>query len=65
MYALSAHLDVDDLHVSETEVLAQKAEEMLRERFSINHTTFQFECRRGLIIDDALRVISSKESEDA
>jgi cobalt-zinc-cadmium efflux system protein len=65
MYALSAHLDVDDLHVSETEVLAQKAEAMLRERFSINHTTFQFECRRGLIIDDALRVISSKESEDA
>lgn len=65
MYALSAHLDVDDLRVSETEVMAQKGEEMLRERFSINHTTLQFECRRGLIIDDALRVISSKESEDA
>jgi cobalt-zinc-cadmium efflux system protein len=64
MYALSAHLDVDDLRVSETEVLAQEAEEMLGERFSINHTTFQFECRRGMVIDDALTGIRPKHCED-
>jgi cobalt-zinc-cadmium efflux system protein len=62
MHALSAHLDVDDLRVSETEVLAQKAEEMLRERFCINHTTFQFEHRRGFFVDDALTGISREKS---
>lgn len=55
IYALSAHLDVDDLKVSETEKLAQKAEQFLRERFHINHTTFQFECQRGVMVDDALK----------
>ncbi len=54
MHALSAHLDVDDLRVSETEELAQQAERFLRDRFNINHTTFQFECRRGRVVDDAL-----------
>jgi cobalt-zinc-cadmium efflux system protein len=55
MYALSAHLDVDDLKVSETEDLARQAEKLLRNRFDITHTTFQFECRRGKILDDTLR----------
>jgi cobalt-zinc-cadmium efflux system protein len=64
MYALSAHLDVDDLRVSETEVLAQKAEKILRERFHINHTTFQFECRRGMMVDDALTVLKKCSDDD-
>jgi cobalt-zinc-cadmium efflux system protein len=54
MHALSAHLDVDDLRVSETEELARQAERFLQERFNINHTTFQFECRRGRVVDDVL-----------
>jgi cobalt-zinc-cadmium efflux system protein len=54
MYALSAHVDVDDLRVSETEKLAQQAEQFLKERFSINHTTFQFECQRGRRVDEVL-----------
>jgi cobalt-zinc-cadmium efflux system protein len=46
MYALSAHLDVDDLRVSETEELALEAERFLKERLRISHATFQFEHRR-------------------
>jgi hypothetical protein len=64
MYALSAHVDVDDLRVSETEDLAKKAETMLSERFHINHTTFQFECRRGRVVDDALTGGLSKTCEN-
>lgn len=47
MYALSAHLDVDDLRVSETERLAREAERLLRDRSRISHTTFQFESQRA------------------
>jgi len=47
MYALSAHLDVDDLRVSETERLAREAEKILHDRARISHTTFQFECQRA------------------
>lgn len=54
MYALSAHLDVDDLRVSDTEGVAQKAQAFLKERFNINHTTFQFECRSGRTVDEVL-----------
>jgi cobalt-zinc-cadmium efflux system protein len=64
MYALSAHVDVDDLRVSDTERLAHQAEAFLKDRFNINHTTFQFECRSGRTVDEVLsgiRVASSKE----
>jgi len=51
MYALSAHVDVDDLRVSETERLAQQAEAFLKERFNINHATFQFESQSGRTVE--------------
>lgn len=54
MYALSAHVDVEDLRVSETEAIAEAAENLLRENFRINHVTLQFECRRGRFVDDTL-----------
>lgn len=54
MYALSAHLDVDDLRVSETEKLALEAERFLKERWRISHATFQFEHRRGVRASEAL-----------
>jgi len=57
LHALSAHLDVDDLRVSETEELARQAEQSLRDRFDINHTTFQFECQRGRLVGDALSCV--------
>jgi cobalt-zinc-cadmium efflux system protein len=64
MYALSAHVDVDDLRVSDTERLAHQAEAFLRERFHINHTTFQFECRSGRTVDEVLSGISVASSEE-
>ncbi len=54
MYALSAHLDVDDLRVSETEKVALEAERFLKEGWRISHTTFQFEHRRGVRAGEAL-----------
>jgi cobalt-zinc-cadmium efflux system protein len=59
MYALSAHVDVDDLRVSETEKLTQQAEKILKERFNINHTTFQFECQRGRTVDEVLTSVGT------
>jgi cobalt-zinc-cadmium efflux system protein len=54
MNALSAHIDVDDIRVSGTETLAEQAEELLREKFHINHATLQFECSRGRFVGDRL-----------
>jgi len=39
-----AHADIEDRPVSETALLLQKIEEMLKEKYDINHVTIQFEC---------------------
>lgn len=39
-----AHIDVDDMMVSETGSLSQAIEQKLKEEFSIDHVTLQFEC---------------------
>ena len=39
-----AHVDVPDMKVSESNVLLEKAEHILHEKFDINHVTLQFEC---------------------
>ena len=68
MYALSAHVDVDDLRVSETEKLAQQAEKFLKEQMNINHATFQFECQRRRTADDVLtgvEIISNPKKESS
>ncbi len=44
IHAMSAHVLVDRIHVQQTDVLIRKISRMLREKFSILHTTLQFEC---------------------
>jgi cobalt-zinc-cadmium efflux system protein len=44
IHAMSAHVLVDSIHVQQTEVLIRSISRMLREKFSILHTTLQFEC---------------------
>ena len=39
-----AHTDIEDRLVSETAILLQKIEELLKEEYDINHVTIQFEC---------------------
>ncbi len=39
-----AHIDVDDITISETSEIQKQIEDKLHERFEINHTTLQFEC---------------------
>jgi cobalt-zinc-cadmium efflux system protein len=41
-----AHLSVEDLLVSETDIILEKVKILLLEKFHIHHTTFQFECNR-------------------
>lgn len=41
---LEAHIDVDDMLVSETDLLRTNIETALREKFNIRHITLQFEC---------------------
>jgi cobalt-zinc-cadmium efflux system protein len=49
MYALTAHVRVrDDARVSDTEVIGERLQRMLDERYEINHATLQFEvCEAG------------------
>lgn len=44
IYALSAHVQIKDQMVSESTEILDKIREHLREGYSIDHTTFQFEC---------------------
>ncbi len=44
IHAMSAHVLVDRIHVQQTDVLIRSISRMLREKFSILHTTLQFEC---------------------
>ncbi len=45
LHALSAHLVVEDRLLSTCSSVVAECEQMLRERFSISHTTFQLECK--------------------
>jgi len=44
LHAMSAHVEVDDGMVSGFGRLLAECERMLKERFSISHTTIQVEC---------------------
>jgi cobalt-zinc-cadmium efflux system protein len=44
IHAMSAHVLVDRIHVQQTDVLIRNISRILREKFSILHTTLQFEC---------------------
>jgi len=45
MHALSSHVLVDDVYVSECSKTLAELEELLNKKFDIWHTTFQFECQ--------------------
>lgn len=45
LHAMSAHIVVQDRRVSDCAGVIQKCEEILNERFTISHTTFQLECK--------------------
>lgn len=42
--ALSAHVQVSDQKISQSEELLEEMKELLHEKFEIHHTTLQFEC---------------------
>lgn len=46
MCLFTAHVETDDVRVSESEVLRKKVNHVLREHFHITHTNLQFECRK-------------------
>ena len=46
VYALSAHVIVDDMPVSDSRKLLKEVQQRLAERFKILHSTVQFECER-------------------
>jgi len=47
MYALSAHIKVRDMSISDSARLLKKLNFLLCQRFRIGHTAIQFECRNG------------------
>lgn len=48
MYALSAHIKVRDMSISDTARLLKKLNFLLCQRFRIGHTAIQFECQDGV-----------------
>ena len=44
MYALTAHVAIEDCHVSKANILLDKINTLLKDKFSIGHTNIQFEC---------------------
>lgn len=44
IYSLSAHILIEDLLTSKSAQILDSINQLLRERFHIDHTTFQFEC---------------------
>lgn len=51
IHAMSAHVLVDRIHVAQTEALIRKISSMVKEKYSILHTTLQFECAECEPID--------------
>jgi cobalt-zinc-cadmium efflux system protein len=44
MYALSAHVQTANLPLNECESILHQLEALLRDKYRIRHSTFQFEC---------------------
>lgn len=44
MYVLTAHVEVDDMPLSQIEKIRQRAMELLAHRFCITHASIEFEC---------------------
>ncbi|MBI4974663.1 MAG: cation transporter, partial [Candidatus Omnitrophica bacterium] len=44
MYALTAHVVIEDCHVSKANEILDKINRLLKDRFNIEHTNIQFEC---------------------
>ena len=64
--AMSSHVLIDDLLVSQAAEIRKKLEEVLRQRFSIRHTMLQMECQQCKL-DDLYCDMSTKtcEKEDS
>ncbi len=43
MYAMTAHIIIDDRLISETDAISQKIRDLLNTKYDINHATLQFE----------------------
>ena len=54
---LEAHVNVPDMMISKSNLLGEKIERILEEKFEINHITLQFECEQ---CGDAGLVVNSK-----
>jgi len=52
---LEAHVNVPDMMISKSNMLGEKIERILKEKFEINHITLQFECEQckeaGLVVN--------------
>ena len=44
MYALSAHILIDDVMMSDTAKIIEEVNRLLLKKFKISHTTIQLEC---------------------
>ncbi len=45
--AFTAHVEIDDISISQSETLRKRINNVLREHFHITHTNLQFECQKN------------------
>ncbi|MBI5299762.1 MAG: cation transporter [Deltaproteobacteria bacterium] len=46
LYAFTAHIEIENIRISESEQLHKQINQLLCERYHITHTNLQFECKR-------------------
>jgi len=65
IYAMSAHVLIEDLLVSRSAQILQEVERLLQGEYNMEHTTIQFEsesCGDDLLKDDAPKECIGKEN---
>ncbi len=63
-HALSCHIAIADIPVSESEAILRRVQELLRERFHIHHTTIQFEHANCEVVNGCVIPISDHQAHE-
>jgi cobalt-zinc-cadmium efflux system protein len=63
LHAMSCHVLIDDLSTSQTRIIRDQIEDILRKQFHIKHTTIQMECPQ-CSPDDIFCTLDSKSNDE-
>jgi cobalt-zinc-cadmium efflux system protein len=64
LHAMSCHVLIDDLRLSQTAGIRQKIEDLLQQKFDIKHTALQMECQQCSANDVFCKLTFGSEAEE-